>query len=511
LHKLHSDGYDAVAIDVDWGYHSARPGTYDFSGIRDLDALFEDAAREHLYVAVDSGPYSGSGADAGGIPDWLLAHTAGDAALDARYVRESRGWMKQVDAVIARHQLTNGDGTIVLDRIETGALGNVVTLERAARHDGVGVPFGSLPATRTYAGFPWGWTTAPKAYGGDRRIDAVPVTPPNTVRWRTRRDDDEIANAFEDQAWPPLIDAREFDPDADDNDAAGNSKAKLTDSGSAPTGDESRSDRFFGVDDYGFHHGAVWYRGHFTASGNERIFTLSGTTGVGGALGVWLNGAYLGNSVANSAGDVRATFPIRTSILRSGRDNLISVLFENAGHDEDPKRDSSDAEARGIFQAALDPATPIAWHVLGNGEYNVDPRRGPLADGGLAGEIAGWQDPSYSDAAWPIEQLPFRTPSPGVTWYRAAVPIDVRLTAGRILALQLHFAGNARYRAFVYCNGWLMAHVAANGGDLRVVPLPPNIVINPGNNTLAVVLWTLAGNGNVDLSYATIANAKFGD
>ncbi|HXM07561.1 MAG TPA: beta-galactosidase, partial [Candidatus Acidoferrum sp.] len=71
LHRLHSDGYDAVVVDLDWGYHSARPGTYDFSGIRDLDTVFEDAAREHLYVAVDSGPYSGGGADAGGIPDWL--------------------------------------------------------------------------------------------------------------------------------------------------------------------------------------------------------------------------------------------------------------------------------------------------------------------------------------------------------------------------------------------------------------------------------------------------------
>jgi beta-galactosidase GanA len=512
FHKLHSDGYDAVAIDLDWGYHSARPGTYDFSGIRDLDTLFEDAAREHLYVTVDSGPYSAGGADAGGIPDWLLAHTAGDATLDARYVHESHGWMKQVDAVIARHQLTNGDGTIVLDRIETGALGNVATLERAARHDGVNVPFGSLRVAHTYAGFPWGWTTAPNVYDGDYRIDAVPVTPPKGVRWRMRRDDDEIANAFEDQAWPPLIAARQFDPDADeDDDAADNSKAKHPDSTENPTSNESRSDRFFGVDDYGFHHGAVWYRGHFTASGNERTFTLSGTTGVGGALGVWLNGAYLGNSVANAGGNVRAAFPLRANVLRSGRDNLISVLFENAGHDEDPKQDSTDAAARGMFQAALVPATAIAWHVLGNGEYNIDTRRGPLADGGLAGEITGWQDPSYSDAGWQIAQLPFRTPSPGVTWYRATVPLDVPLSAGRILALQLHFAGNARYRAFVYCNGWLMAHVAANGGDRRVVPLPPGIVTNPGDNTLAVVLWTLAGNGNVNVSYATVASSNFGD
>jgi hypothetical protein len=56
-----------------------------------------------------------------------------------------------------------------------------------------------------------------------------------------------------------------------------------------------------------------------------------------------------------------------------------------------------------------------------------------------------------------------------------------------------------------------MAHVAANSGDRRVVPLPPSIVSNPGDNTLAVALWTLAGNGNVNLSYATVANTNFGD
>jgi beta-galactosidase len=496
LHKLHSDGYDAVAIDLDWGYHSARPGTYDFTGIRDLDTLFEDAAHERLYVAVDSGPYSGGGADAGGLPDWLLAHTAGDSALDARYARESRGWLQQVDAIVARHQLNSGNGTIVLDRIEAGLLDNAAALERAARLAGVDVPFGSLPVARTYAGFPWGWTTAPKAYVDARGIDTVPVTPAKAVRWRMQRDDDEIANGFEDQAWPPVMAARQFNPDADDDDDT------------APAGYRAKGNRFFGVDDYGFHHGAVWYRGHFTASGNERTFTLSGTTGLDGAIGVWLNGAYLGNAVATSAGNVHATLPIASSMLRRGRDNVLAVLFENAGHDADPKRDSSDAPGRGMFASALDPPTPIAWHVLGNGEYNVDARRGPLADGGLAGEIAGWQDPSYSDASWPFARLPFQTAHPGVTWYRANVSVETTLPAGRILALQLDFAGNARYRAFVYCNGWLMAHIAAKSGDRRVVPLPANIVTNPGDNTLAVALWILSGNGRVNPSYAALSGER---
>ena len=33
-------------------------------------------------------------------------------------------------------------------------------------------------------------------------------------------------------------------------------------------------------DDYGFHHGDVWYRGHFTATGNATGITLDGEGGI---------------------------------------------------------------------------------------------------------------------------------------------------------------------------------------------------------------------------------------
>jgi beta-galactosidase GanA len=491
LHQIRSDGYNAVAIDLFWGYHAPRPGAYDFSGIRDLDKLFDDAAREHLYVAVDSGPYSENGADAGGIPDFLLAHTAADATLDDRYRRESRQWLKRIDPIIARHQFTDGRGTIVLDEVDPGALGTVAGFQRDARRDGVSVPFGTVSAQRAYDGFPWGWTTAPAHYqAGAAANGASAITPSGQVLWRMRRDDRETELGFEDQAWPPVLAARQFDPDADDDDGPK----------SAPN-DRSTNKRFFGVDDYGFHHGVVWYRGHFTASGLERTFTLSGTSGRGGAAGIWLNGQYLGSALADAAGGVAAHLRVPPGDLRPGRDNLLSVLFENAGHDADPRRDSPDAPARGMFAASLDPATAIDWHILGNGEYNVDALRGPVADGGLAGEIAGWQYPSFSDADWTSVRQPFES-RPGVVWYRAAVPFDSRREDDRVIALQLDFAGNANYRAFVYCNGWLMGHVVARGGERRTVPLAPGILDNPGTNTLAVALWTIDGHGELGVSYA---------
>ena len=48
--------------------------------------------------------------------------------------------------------------------------------------------------------------------------------------------------------------------------------------------------------DYGFEHGFVWYRGHFTATGNETGVTLTGDTGPFGSFAVWLNGTFLGSA-----------------------------------------------------------------------------------------------------------------------------------------------------------------------------------------------------------------------
>ena len=48
--------------------------------------------------------------------------------------------------------------------------------------------------------------------------------------------------------------------------------------------------------DYGYDHGFVWYRGHFTATGTETGVTLT-ADGISptGAYSVWLNGAFLGS------------------------------------------------------------------------------------------------------------------------------------------------------------------------------------------------------------------------
>src|SRR5262249_46824179 len=138
-----------------------------------------------------------------------------------------------------------------------------------------------------------------------------------------------------------------------------------------------------GADEYGFHAGHVWYRGHFTASGSETELFLNGSTGNStGQYAVWLNGTYLGT------GHGAAILPIPPAALVGGQDNVVSVLIADMGHDE-----GNGKAQRGLVSAKLYGSNAtITWRVQGNlgGENLVDPVRGPLNVGGLHGERAGW-------------------------------------------------------------------------------------------------------------------------
>src|ERR1700690_3072793 len=63
--KVKAAGYNAVALDLFWGYQTPRPGAYDFTGVRDVDMLLDVAAQEKLYVIAQPGPYIDAGAEGG--------------------------------------------------------------------------------------------------------------------------------------------------------------------------------------------------------------------------------------------------------------------------------------------------------------------------------------------------------------------------------------------------------------------------------------------------------------
>jgi beta-galactosidase GanA len=266
------------------------------------------------------------------------------------------------------------------------------------------------------------------------------------------------------------------------------------------------------ADDYGFHTGNVWYRGHFRATGNETgIHLVSDSGGGAQAFSAWINGRFLGSSTTGSAD---FTFP--SGALRGNGDNVVSVLTVNMGHEEDYNSTNANKTARGLTAASLigAPSTAVTWRIQGNrgGENIQDPVRGPLAYGGLFGEREGWDLPGYPDRRWTPVTLPASDPRAGVSWYRTTVALH--LPAGQDTSIGVTFADNPsrRYRALLYVNGWQLGDYVNYLGPQHSFPIPNGILRTDGRNTIAIAVWNLdatsGGLGAVSLTdYGSYASS----
>jgi beta-galactosidase GanA len=325
------------------------------------------------------------------------------------------------------------------------------------------------------------WNGQPVATtrGGDGSLTGsvpgpAPVTLPALTNWKFSSETPEAQPGFDDSSWTladhPVSNA------------------------------SSPSTPVLYASDYGYDHGFVWYRGHFTATGTETGVTLT-TDGIAptGAFSVWLNGAFLGSGTA--AGPTTATFNFPAGALRPGQDNVIAVLVENTGNPEGPS-----GEKAGLYSATLNgSAASITWRLMGDpgGTTLQDPVRGVLNPAGLYGSDNGWDLPGYPDQGWQSVTLPDSWPArgvpPGIGWYRTSfslslpshsyVPIDVQIGGPG------PGAGTADYRAFVYVNGWMIGRYVNNVGPQHQFYVPAGILNDHGANTLAIAVWGLNGSG----------------
>jgi beta-galactosidase GanA len=147
LQKLKANGYNAISVYFDWAYHSPKRGVYDFTGVRDVDLLLDMAQQVGLYVIARPGPYINGETDAGGFPSWLI-NVAGKARSDAPdYLAAADEWMTQIDTILARHQLTDGGGSVILYQIENELASTGTSQKNYMQHlydkvraDGIDVP-----------------------------------------------------------------------------------------------------------------------------------------------------------------------------------------------------------------------------------------------------------------------------------------------------------------------------------------------------------------------------------
>jgi beta-galactosidase GanA len=251
------------------------------------------------------------------------------------------------------------------------------------------------------------------------------------------------------------------------------------------------------ADDYGFHTGDVWYRGHYQGSTPEQVALRYGGGGAG-MLQAWLDGHYLGQHVLPTALAAppttgTATFTVPEE-LRGDGDHVLSVMVRNNSHNEDGGVNDAHKEGRGLISGSL---TGVRWRIQG---ATGDQLRGPLNNGGLDGERNGWYLPGHPSGQWTDAQVPATTADPGTTWYRTTFTLDV--PRGHDASLGLTIGDPARprtggrYRALIFVNGWNMGQYAADIGPQHTFTVPTGVLDPHGRNTLAIAVTSDGGPGN---------------
>lgn len=202
LQKMKASGLNAVSLYFSWGYHSAKPGHYDFTGVRNIERAIQMAEEEGLYVIARMGPYVNAELTAGGFPGWLLRQRAEARTDAAEYQAAADEWMTQINAILARHQITNGGGTVIAYQLENELFAvnpknirHMQHLADKARADGITVPLFHNAASRLPDWTPKN-STAPFANpgptdlyafdgypGGVCGVDAQPGTPAPAPDW----------------------------------------------------------------------------------------------------------------------------------------------------------------------------------------------------------------------------------------------------------------------------------------------------------------------------------------
>jgi beta-galactosidase GanA len=147
IQKMKALGFNGVSFYFDWAYHSPAPGVYDFTGVRDIEQALRIAEEEGMYVIARPGPYINAELSGGGFPGWMFRNRAEARTDDPVYLAAADEWMTRINAIIARHQLTDGGGNVIayqleneLGKVEPKHMRQMEHLAAKARADGISVP-----------------------------------------------------------------------------------------------------------------------------------------------------------------------------------------------------------------------------------------------------------------------------------------------------------------------------------------------------------------------------------
>ncbi|ORY13614.1 glycoside hydrolase superfamily [Clohesyomyces aquaticus] len=249
------------------------------------------------------------------------------------------------------------------------------------------------------------------------------------------------------------------------------------------------------VDDYGFHNSFHLFRGYFEGAATGVSLSVQG--GMAFGWSAWLNGDFLGSWLGNSSLSTgNLTLSFANASLHTTTPNILLIAQDNTGHD---LRDAALAP-RGILSARLLAASDYTftqWKLAGTAgrDSPLDSLRGPTSEGGLFAERLGWHLPGFDTSNWPSSSPSLGLSAPGIAFYRTVIPLSIPAGLDVGISFILRAVGSKKIRVQLWVNGYQYARFNPWVGNERRFPVPPGILDYRGNNTVAVSVWTMSGEG----------------
>lgn len=248
------------------------------------------------------------------------------------------------------------------------------------------------------------------------------------------------------------------------------------------------------VDEYGFHNSFHLFRGSFDGSATGVQLSVQG--GLAFGWSAWLNGKHIGSWLGNTTlGVGNATLSFANATVHSNATNVLLVAQDNTGHD----LRGGATDPRGILRASLSgPANFTSWKIAGEagGEsIQLDPVRGPLAEGGLVAERLGWHLPGFDDADWATASPSTGFSGADIKFYRTTFPLDVPAHVDASFAFVLNAPAAKTVRVQLFVNGYQYARFNPFVGNEVKFPVPPGILNYSGENVVGLSVWAQEEDG----------------
>ena len=248
------------------------------------------------------------------------------------------------------------------------------------------------------------------------------------------------------------------------------------------------------VDEYGFHNSFHLFRGYFDGAATGVNLALQGGLAFGWTA--WLNGEFIGSWYGNTTlGQGNQTLSFNNATLNANGTNVLLVAQDNSGHD----LRSGATDPRGILGASLVGGGNFTkWKIAGEAggeKIQLDPVRGPLAEGGLTAERLGWHLPGFDDSKWSSGSPSTGFSGATINFYRTVVPLDVPANVDASFAFVLNAPASKQVRVHLFVNGYQYGRFNPWVGNEVKFPVPAGVLNYAGDNVIGLSVWSQSEDG----------------